>query len=170
MCSHGGVQTALAVRRCAGDGWKPGWRVLTCQTLPPFPLAGPGEGRQSKGLLTNKATQNPVTLLNEPGWIGRASGVGLSAEKGWTWENRLSSSEISPQSPWDSSSACWRFGSSVRPRCLDKGQDTATESLCEAEASLLSSRVNSGADEDSASLAMGESWSWDQALKFQAST
>lgn len=71
---------------------------------------------------------------------------------------------------WDSSSGCWGFGRSVRPRGLNKGQDTVTESLCEDEASLLSSRVNSGADGDSTSLATGESWSWDQALKFQAST
>lgn len=83
---------------------------------------------------------------------------------------QIFSSEISPQGLRGSSSACWGFGRSVRPRGLNKGLNTATEPLCEDEASLLSSRVNSGADEYSASLAMGESWSWYQALKFQAST
>lgn len=65
----------------------------------PFLLEGLGGERQSRGLLTNRVTQNPATLLKELGWIGRASGAGVSAEKGCTWENRLSSSEISPQSP-----------------------------------------------------------------------
>lgn len=74
---HGGAQMALAVQRRAGDDWKPGWIVLTCQSLPPFPLESPGQGRQSRGLLKSRVTQNTVTLLKELGWIGRASRVGL---------------------------------------------------------------------------------------------
>lgn len=95
---HERVQMALAVQRCAGDSWKPAWIDLTYQSLPPFPLEGPGGGRQSRGLLTNRVTQKSCDPSERAGLDWGASRVGLKAEKGWTWENRPSSSEINPQS------------------------------------------------------------------------
>lgn len=77
---HGGVQMALAAQRCAGDGSKPGWVILTCQSCLHSLLRVWG-GEAEQGIDPEQGHTNPVTLLEQLGWSGRASRVGLNAEK-----------------------------------------------------------------------------------------